>query len=92
MMNVRLLRIRYHLGLAMVVVLCFGAPGYLPAQVAGGTIQGMIADSSGAAIVGAHLTITEAATGTARSAVTNSSGSYSVPNLQPSQYSVSVTA
>ena len=92
MINVRLLRIHYYLGVAMAVALCFGAPGSLPAQVAGGTIQGVIADSSGAAIVGAHLTITEAATGTARSAVTNSSGSYSVPNLQPSQYSVSVTA
>ena len=69
MINVRLLRIHYYLGVAMAVALCFGAPGSLPAQVAGGTIQGVIADSSGAAIVGAHLTITEAATGTARSAV-----------------------
>ncbi len=90
-MNARLLRTRY-LGVAIVLVLCLGAPGHLSAQVAGGTIQGVIADSSGAAIVGAHLTITETATGTARSAVTNSSGSYSVPNLQPSQYSVAVTA
>jgi hypothetical protein len=90
MMNAWLLRTRY-LGVAIVLVLFFGAPGHLSAQVAGGTIQGVIADSSGAAIVGAHLTITETATGTARSALTNSLGSYSVPNLQPSQYSVAVT-
>jgi Carboxypeptidase regulatory-like domain len=51
-----------------------------------------MADSPGAAIVGAHFTITETATGTARSVLTNSLGSYSVPNLQPSQYSVAVIA
>src|SRR5258707_6584091 len=92
MINARLLRTLHYLGLALLLLRCVGTPSYLSAQVAGGTIQGVIADSSGAAIVGAHLTITETATGTTRSAITNSSGSYSVPNLQPSQYSVAVTA
>jgi hypothetical protein len=91
-MNAPLLRTHYYLGLAMAFQLGFGAPSHLSAQVAGGTIQGVTADSSGAAIVGAHLTVTETAAGIARSAITNSSGSYSVPNLQPSQYSVAVTA
>jgi hypothetical protein len=56
-----------------------------------GEITGEVRDASGAVIVGAAVTITNQATGAARSAVTNQSGIYSVPALQPGVYDLRVT-
>lgn len=49
-------------------------------------IVGHITDSTGAAIVGAKVTITNTATGASRTATTNNSGDYSIPNLPPATY------
>jgi len=54
-------------------------------------IRGLVTDQSGAAVVGAAVTIRNAATGEVRSAVTDASGSYSLPSVVPSTYSVTVT-
>jgi hypothetical protein len=91
MMHIRLSKMSFYLAFAAPLLLCSAS---LPvrAQVAGGTIQGVVADPSGAAIPGAHATLTENATGVARSVTTNSSGFYEVPDLHPSVYSVSVTS
>ena len=78
------------LDVVLLVSLATGAP--LFAQVAGGTVQGVVSDPSGAAIPGAQVTVTEVATGVNRSAITSSVGFYAVPTLQPSVYSISVTA
>jgi hypothetical protein len=56
------------------------------AQVVGGTISGSVKDPSGAAVSGAEVTITDAATGILHAATTDSSGFYSVPNLLPGKY------
>ncbi|HVJ08327.1 MAG TPA: TonB-dependent receptor [Acidisarcina sp.] len=66
--------------------------GTLLAQVAGGTIQGQITDPTGAVLPGAEVTVTQTSTGVSRSALANSAGFYSLPNLQPSIYSVSAGA
>ena len=47
------------LDVVLLVSLATGAP--LFAQVAGGTVQGVVSDPSGAAIAGAQVTITEVA-------------------------------
>jgi hypothetical protein len=62
------------------------------AQVAGATLSGSVTDPSGAAIVGAQVSATNRATGVNRTAVTDSAGFYSVPNLQPGNYDVTVTS
>jgi hypothetical protein len=51
-------------------------------------ITGQVFDSSGAAVAGAGLTITNTGTNATRSVVTNSSGVYTAPALVPGTYSI----
>ncbi len=53
-----------------------------------GEITGTVADPSGAVIAGATVTITNEATGVARTAETNEAGSYDVPFLNPGVYTI----
>src|SRR5690606_17333539 len=53
-----------------------------------GEFTGTVADPSGAVIAGASVTITNEATGVARSAETNESGNYNVPFLNPGRYTI----
>ena len=62
------------------------------AQVAGGTLSGTIIDPSGAAVPQAQVTIRNVATGVERAVSTNADGFYTVPNLQPGSYEITVTA
>ncbi len=62
------------------------------AQVSTGTILGSVTDASGAVLTGATVTAKNNNTGIATTAATNQSGYYSVPNLQPGDYSISVSA
>jgi hypothetical protein len=62
------------------------------AQVAGATLSGLITDSSGAAIANATVTTRNLGTGEVREVQTNGEGFYSLPNLLPGSYDVTVTA
>jgi Carboxypeptidase regulatory-like domain/TonB dependent receptor/TonB-dependent Receptor Plug Domain len=62
------------------------------AQVAGGTLSGTITDPSGAGIPQAQITIKNLATGVERSLTTNTDGFYTVPNLLPGEYQVTISA
>ena len=77
---------------AILTILFLLSPKSAQAQNAQGTIVGHIVDPSGAAVVGAKVTIKEASTGVVHSSVTSSSGDYSVPDLNPGHYSVTVEA
>ena len=57
-----------------------------------GEISGIVTDPSGSAIVGATVSVSDAATGATRTALSNSSGLYSFPALSPGTYNVSVDA
>src|SRR5436305_3944492 len=62
------------------------------AQVtASSSIQGTVTDKSGAAIVGAEVTVTSAATGVSRSMKTGSDGNYRFDPLAVGVYSLSVS-
>ena len=54
------------------------------------SISGTATDSSGAVVDGAVVTVTNDGTGSSRTTKTNSSGVYSVPNLVPGVYTISV--
>ncbi len=60
------------------------------AQTFRGTILGNVTDSSGAAIVGATVTIKNTDTGLVRTVTTSEDGSYSAPELPIGNYSVTV--
>ena len=55
-----------------------------------GSILGRITDPDGLPLPGATVTVTNAATGFTRTTVTADTGAYSVPNLEPGTYAVSV--
>ena len=62
------------------------------AQVVGATLSGLVTDSTGAAIAGATVSSKNLATGEVREVPTNSEGFYTLPNLLPGSYDVTVTA
>lgn len=64
----------------------------LVAQNAQGTIVGHVTDPSGAAVVGAKVTVTNSDTGVANAYNTNGTGDYTAPALNPGNYTVSVEA
>jgi len=61
---------------------------FVQAQTVGGTMTGRVMDPSGAVIPGVTITITNVATGTARSILTNETGLYRAASLQPGNYNV----
>src|SRR5216683_4026187 len=54
------------------------------------SIKGAVTDSTGAAIVGAQVTVKSTATGIERTTQSNAAGDYEVPALPPGIYSVEV--
>jgi hypothetical protein len=67
--------------------------GSVPAfsQAVKGSLLGTVTDSSGAAVPGAAVEITEVQTGVTRTTTTNQSGAYTAPNLAAGVYRVSVS-
>src|ERR1700758_4101972 len=56
-----------------------------------GTIQGVVTDPTGAAIVGATVTLTNTATSTSRTAVTNDVGRFLFADIPPAKYDISIS-
>lgn len=54
------------------------------------TLRGTVTDSSGAVVVGANVSATNAATGVRRETKTDTSGNYEIPGLQVGTYDVTV--
>src|SRR6202051_656275 len=67
-------------------------PSSMNAQVVGATLSGVVADSSGAAVPAAKISIRNVATGDLRDVSSNADGLYSAPNLLPGTYEVSISA
>src|SRR4029077_5100299 len=57
-----------------------------------GSILGTVTDPSGAAIVSAKITVTQAGTSFSRWAISNSDGSFVISSLSPSDYSLTTEA
>jgi hypothetical protein len=66
--------------------------GFFEAQTTNGSIQGTVTDPSGAAVAGATVTERNLGTGLSQSTTTTGAGIYSLPNLPPGRYSVTVEA
>jgi hypothetical protein len=60
------------------------------AQFDRSTISGTVKDPQGAVVPGVTITVTNPQTQQVRTAVTDGSGFYTVPNLQPGRYDISV--
>jgi len=73
--------------MTLLLVLVFAASAFSQTTA---SIQGTVSDQSGAAVVGAKVTVKNTALGIERTTQTNSTGSYEVPALPPGLYSVQV--
>ena len=76
--------------LICVVVFLFALTSF--AQIQNGQFAGTVTDPSGAAVPNAKVTITNAGTGLAVTATTNSTGGYLASELPPGVYKISVEA
>lgn len=72
------------------LVLLVAAP--LQAQTSGVTLSGTVSGASHGAVASATVRVTNVATGKSTETVTDQQGHYSVPNLAPANYDVSVSA
>src|SRR5579859_2898203 len=68
------------------------AAANLQSQVTGATIIGKVMDSTGTPVNNAQVHVIRPSSGTQVEVNTNESGSYTVPNLNPGTYNISVTA
>ena len=83
---------RVVLCVVLMILALFAVPGVLNAQTAStGTIEGVVTDPSGAAVVGAAVSMADANTGSSRSGTTNDSGRYFFANVVPGKYTVTVS-
>ncbi len=80
------------LGICFVMIFSLLGAQRLNAQVVGATLTGTVTDASGGVVAGAAIAVTNTATNETRNVNSNTDGIYSVPNLQPGNYSVAVTA
>jgi len=76
------------LGISLVVF----SPALLFGQSEKGSILGIVTDSTGAAVPGAAVTITNLGNKTTQTLTTNEEGRYEAPFLNPAAYSVTVKA
>src|ERR1700677_3771640 len=84
-------RSRVALAMSMLVCLCSALVG-AQTTISTGSIEGIIADSTGAAIAGANVTITDKATGQVITTTTTSAGTYTSGALIPAEYLLKVEA
>ena len=81
----------FALSLALLAVLML--PGTLKAQsLISGNIAGTVTDATGAAVPNATVTVTSKASGGVQTAVSNGTGGFHVPLLEPGDYTLAVTA
>ncbi|HMF79414.1 MAG TPA: carboxypeptidase-like regulatory domain-containing protein, partial [Bryobacteraceae bacterium] len=75
---------------AAFLLFCVLAAGSLLFAQTQGAITGTVSDSSGAAVAGASVKVTNPATNATRTATTNDVGIYSFPELSPGVYQLRV--
>jgi hypothetical protein len=89
--NILLRKDRYFTGLAAMTLLwALALPSTSEAQVLYGSIVGNVKDSSGAAVPGASVTITNRSTNQSRETVSNEIGNYRLVTVQPGLYILKV--
>jgi hypothetical protein len=91
-MNDLNLRDRRVLAVLLTVIVALMPLSLVYAQVAGATLSGSITDSSSAALTQVQVSIKNVATGVERIVTSDSAGFYTLPNLVPGDYRITVTA
>jgi hypothetical protein len=82
---------RLSLSYLLLLCLCF-VSGAVLAQSVSGALVGLVTDPSGAAVSNAKVSVRNVGTNQMVEGTTTKDGIYSVPNLQPADYDVTITA
>jgi hypothetical protein len=90
--NWRLMLKHFSLTIWSTLSLCAIASSLLHAQITSAELRGIIRDPAGTVIPGVDVEVKNTATGAVRSTVSNNVGIYSLPDLQPSTYEITVAA
>ena len=89
--GVRIMNARYRFSriciIMGVLLVCLSQMGF--AQTSGGTISGVVTDSSGAVMPGVAVQVTNQGTGTIRNAITDNTGRYRFDDLMAGSYELS---
>ena len=83
MSRCRVSRVLAALGMALLLF-----PLAASAQTETGRVTGVVVDQTGGVLPGVTVTLTQTATGTVRTAVTDTTGRFAIPNVQPGPYQV----
>jgi outer membrane receptor protein involved in Fe transport len=75
----------------LVALLSLAAPAALAAQVQLSRLAGQVVDAGGQPVADAAVTVTDALGATIRRATTDAAGRFTIPDLAPARYTVSVT-
>src|ERR1700719_129543 len=70
---------------------CIYSPGAMGQMAGTGSVAGTVTDPSGAIVVGAQITLTDASTNAQRTATSNEAGRYIFPTVSPGTYSMTTT-
>ena len=81
---------RFMFEAVLLVLLVLGGRAILDAQVNTATLSGTVLDPQNLAVKGATVTLTNAATGASRTAVTDDSGRYNLVGIAPGRYKITV--
>lgn len=73
----------------LAALLVLSSPLAASGQAVSATLLGTVQDSTGAAVANAKVTATDVSTGAVHDIVSNASGNYTFPNLQPGTYNIS---
>src|SRR5689334_14066877 len=86
------LAISIQLAAVLAITLTFANVTFGQAQAAGADLQGVVKDATGAVVPNATVTARNPATNLTRNATTNDEGLYSIVNLTPGDYEITVEA
>jgi hypothetical protein len=84
--------VRYHIRIVAICVVAVAATAAAGFAQSTAALSGNVTDPSGAVVPQAQVTVHSLNTGIDRVVISDSAGNYSVPSLQPGNYSVSVKA
>jgi hypothetical protein len=74
--------------LSILIVLCVSA---VNGQISQASLEGTVKDATGAAVPGATVTLRDKGTGASRAVISGSAGEFNIPNLTPTEYSLTIT-